>query len=732
MIDDSRIHDGARRAHHPMTRLPSAERSALPVASAIERVRRVPAILDALHELPALLAVVEATSREGAATETLIEPLIEAIDDEQDSVTAIAAIHALAGVPGTAAEEALLELVLEGPPGYEDHALWVARQRTPSTRLARAAARAVSLGAMPGMHAQRTLTSWSRTAPDLVLEALEEALQEHHTEAARRHLVETVGLVPGPRARLVLERTALDHNELGAVRRTAVRAFADRIHEGLPARIAGLASEGGDVGREVRTARSQRRLLGRGPRRGPRPSLGLRVAQLHLGRAGGLSTFLPQLGVALSELGDVTETLTIARVDASDPRPATVAPHGHRVERIELAAGDGETFGTGWPALVEVARGIRAALLAGVTPHVMHLRMADPGSFAGAAVARQLGIPLVFTLAPDPHGPIAAAEASGALDRRGFAGVDARDALWFRASLVEQLARRARHLVLFPRPQVRPRITSLTGIDVTSGNTPATVVAEGIDIGRVDAAAREVTHASSNPPVLSDLGTAVARLPVERHGLPLLVSVGRLHPVKGMSRLVAAYLSDPDLAARANLVIVGGDLHDPSSAEAAELARIDRTLASHAQRRDQVILLGRRSSEEVALVLAAAQRGWGGLVGAAGAYVCASAKEEFGLAVAEALAAGLPVTAPQVGGPATYVEDGVTGALVDTTDTEALAAGARRALDLSTRPQTAALGRALVDERYTLQQMARSLEEVYRVTVDGRTPIAAAPSGGRS
>jgi glycosyltransferase involved in cell wall biosynthesis len=90
------------------------------------------------------------------------------------------------------------------------------------------------------------------------------------------------------------------------------------------------------------------------------------------------------------------------------------------------------------------------------------------------------------------------------------------------------------------------------------------------------------------------------------------------------------------------------------------------------------------------------------------------------------------VTAPQVGGPATYVEDGITGILVDTTDVMALAAGARRALDLSTRPQSAALGRAVVDERYTLQQMARSLEEVYRVTADASTPLAAARSEGRS
>ena len=54
------------------------------------------------------------------------------------------------------------------------------------------------------------------------------------------------------------------------------------------------------------------------------------------------------------------------------------------------------------------ARGIRAAFLAGPLPDVVHVRMADPGTYAAAEVALSLGIPLVFTLAPDPHGPIAA------------------------------------------------------------------------------------------------------------------------------------------------------------------------------------------------------------------------------------------------------------------------------------------------------------------------------------
>jgi len=139
-----------------------------------------------------------------------------------------------------------------------------------------------------------------------------------------------------------------------------------------------------------------------------------------------------------------------------------------------------------------------------------------------------------------------------------------------------------------------------------------------------------------------------------------------------------------------------------------------------------VVLLGRRSHDEVALLLAAARSGWGALVGAGGAYACASAKEEFGLAVVEALASSLPVVAPRAGGPATYVEDGVAGVLVDTTDPVALATGARRALELSAGPTAAEHTRAVVDQRYTLARMARSLTAVYRIAAGPRTLAHAA------
>ena len=141
------------------------------------------------------------------------------------------------------------------------------------------------------------------------------------------------------------------------------------------------------------------------------------------------------------------------------------------------------------------------------------------------------------------------------------------------------------------------------------------------------------------------------------------------------------------LAASANLVIVGGDLEHPGAAEAAELARIHALMEAHRDLRDRVVLLGHRPHADASLVLAAARFGWGRGIAPCGAYVCGSLKEEFGLAIVEAMAAGLPVVAPVHGGPASYVEPGRTGALVDTTDAAAIAVGVREALAMARDPR---------------------------------------------
>ena len=283
---------------------------------------------------------------------------------------------------------------------------------------------------------------------------------------------------------------------------------------------------------------------------------------------------------------------------------------------------------------------------------VLHLRMAEESSLAAAEVARELGIPVVFTLAPDPHAVIHALDITGALHRGSFGSEDEREHYWFRARLVQRLADDSAHIVFFPRPDVQHDMRELLGLDVADQPSRFTVVPEGIDLRVSAAAAAELERPGTPGPALAELDALVAELPVHRRRLPLVISVGRLHRVKRMATLVEAWTGDAELAVRSNLLIVGGDLADPSPDEREQLDLIAEVLTRFPAAAAGLVMPGHRPNDVVAVWLAAPQADGAGGNGPAGVYVCSSPKEEFGLALVEALASGLIVVGPAAGGAA--------------------------------------------------------------------------------
>ncbi len=440
---------------------------------------------------------------------------------------------------------------------------------------------------------------------------------------------------------------------------------------------------------------------------------------------------LVRLGDALAAEPGVDRVLTMSRGSAA----AAVAgladePRGHQLTPIPLMS-EPVDAAHAWPLNVAAERGIRRALTAHGRVDVLHLRMADVGSMAASAVATRLGIPTIFTLAPDPHAVIHALDMTGALSRNNFGAVDESEHYWFRAGLVRRLAAGANRCALFPRPQLRDQLRDLLGIDIESEPHRYTVVPEGIDLTVSEAARLEAelvsgalpaavppasTATNGLPPALADLHELIAALPAERHGLPIALTVGRLHRVKGMATVVEAWAADPDLWRRCNLLVVGGDLHHPSADEQGQLDAIAAVMVENPDAAAGLVLSGHRPNDVVARWMAVAHTGLPGCIAPHGVYVCGSLKEEFGLALIEALAAGLVVVGPDAGGPATYVDEGITGFLVDTRSPGAVAVGFGRALDQAADPGThgrVEAARRLVREHYTIQAMARTLSGIY-------------------
>ena len=103
-----------------------------------------------------------------------------------------------------------------------------------------------------------------------------------------------------------------------------------------------------------------------------------------------------------------------------------------------------------------------------------------------------------------------------------------------------------------------------------------------------------------------------------------------------------------------------------------------------------------------------------------------SYREAQGVSLLEAMALAKPVVASRVGGIPEFVEDGVTGLLVDPRDPSALAGAITRALgDRTLAGSLGRNGRALVREQYCVDEMVRRIEGVYEEGLAAREALAA-------
>lgn len=707
------------------------------IQTSLDSVRNAGRIVDAMRLSDEL--AFDASRDAGART---IRVLTSAMTGD-DQLLAIAAIHALGQVTDEAADEALSTLLSSDRGFVRQHAAWVLGARLPRFDAIGRLLRAVADGGFAGMLAQRTLQHWAPSAPAHLSMALEGALLGITDPGARFRLVETLGVVPGNLATRALLRIAANTFEPVGVRVAAVSGLGERRADAtISALISTLASGGGFLADAARLALVD--LAARPGERAPWQS-GLTVAQLFLhadidpqltragsGDNGGIATLLVRLGDSLAATVDpdersigghpaVQRVLTLSRGSSAEALDSvfqvgsTVA--GHNYASIPLLS-EPVASAAAWPLRIAAERGIRRILRAAGSVDVLHLRMADVGSLAAADVARDLDIPIVFTVAPDPHAVIQSLDSSGQLTRQNFGDIDEDEHFWFRTRLVQRLAANAAHTVLFPRPQLERDMKELVGIDISAHPERHSVVPEGIDLGVVDRAAREAAdYAAGGTPTaaLVELGELLKTLPAARRGLPLLVSVGRFHRVKGMATIVESWATG-QLRNRANLLLIGGDLATPSVDESEQLSLMDAVIPANERAQAGLLLPGHRPNDTVARWIAAARFGVPQLAAPRGIYICGSLKEEFGIALLEAMAAGLLVVAPDGGGPATYVEHGVTGYLAPTWDVSLLAgamATAFEAAALETDDRRAEFSRNTVLHSFTIEAMARALSAVY-------------------
>lgn len=742
------------------------------IQTAMDRVTGAPSILSAMRAADDL--AFEAGRDPGVRTLRVLSAALGGTDD----VAAIAAVHALAEMHDEQAGSRLVELLSDERAFIREHAAWSLGQQLPRLDAVARLIAIVERGGFTGMLAQHTLEKWAVSAGDVIAVALEAVLvaglgtddDTADAAAVRARVVETLGLMRPASATRVLRGLARAVDEPLVVREAAVAALGQRPRTGALAReLESLVAEGGVLGDAARLSLIDLESIAE-----PTAAAadGLTIAQLFLhadidplltsagaGDNGGIATLLVRLGDALAAEPSATveRVLTLSRGSVrqatADLLDVATWPRGHVYGHVPLAA-QPVASAAAWPLRVRARRGIRRLLRAAGHVDVLHLRMADVGSLAAADVARELGIPTVFTLAPDPHGVIQSLDRSGALTHDGFGEVDLREHFWFRARMVQTLAGSSSHTVLFPRPHLVEDMRVLVGVDLESHPERHTIIAEGVDLAVVDRSVAVVGSLAELPAgvavsegaevsegqlvtthdrdALADLAALTATLDPARRNLPFLVSVGRMHRVKGMATLVETWAGS-ELSARANLLVIGGDLDHPSLDEREQLDRIDAAVPASERGARGLIISGHRPNDVAALWVAAVRLGLAGVIAGSGVYVCASIKEEFGIALLEAMATGLLVVAPDGGGPATYVADGDTGFLTATWDTEQLETAIGRALDRAAESVSGAAvrARAMVEERFTIQAMAQALAPVYQMVATQEAELVRAADHAR-
>lgn len=179
----------------------------------------------------------------------------------------------------------------------------------------------------------------------------------------------------------------------------------------------------------------------------------------------------------------------------------------------------------------------------------------------------------------------------------------------------------------------------------------------------------------------------------------VLLYVGRFTAVKRLDRLISAFgRAQERLQTPAGLVLVGGH---PGEWEGEHPARTASRLGV-----PQVFLAGWHAHEDLPDFLSAAD-----------VVVLTSEREQFGQAIVEGMACGLPAVATRSLGPAAIIDDGETGWLVNPGDEVALASALTDAVQHEhERERRGQLARIAARDRYSWaaasEQLTALLEDV--------------------
>jgi glycosyltransferase involved in cell wall biosynthesis len=369
---------------------------------------------------------------------------------------------------------------------------------------------------------------------------------------------------------------------------------------------------------------------------------------------GGPSAALPLMARSLAQAG---WSVDVATTDDDGPGKRVDVPHGRRVER----EGYGVFYFPKQTEFYKVSLPLGAWLRRHVRDYdVIHVHaLFSHASTAAGRAARRTGVPYVIR-------PLGVLNRWGMENRRRWL-----KALSFR--WVEQPLLRGAAAIHYTSEAERVEA------EAAGVTTRAAVIPLGID-----------TAAFENLPNAELL---LAKWPQLR-GRKIVLFLSRLDPKKGLELLIPAFAKVRRIVPEALLVIAGDG--------AADYEKTCRQLAADAGISEDVVWTGYLGGEAKLAALAAAS-----------VFVLPSHSENFGIAVVEALAAGLPCVTTTGVAVSAEVLAGDAGRVVEPDSTALAAALIELLTDDGRRKKCAGNARRLASEKFSLAAMGAALAGLY-------------------
>lgn len=371
---------------------------------------------------------------------------------------------------------------------------------------------------------------------------------------------------------------------------------------------------------------------------------------------GGQCTYVLDLAKALAEHPQVGKVDLMTRlIEDPDVSPDYAQPEEQlsdkaRIIRFPCGPKRYMRKETLWPHLDQmVDRCLHYLRQQGRLPDVIHSHYADAG-YVGRQLSMLLGIPQVHT------GHSLGKPKQDRLLSSGRKAANIEKQFNFERRIAEEqaLIRHASMIVTSTRQEVELQYGMYTRPDPKRFR----VIPPGTDTSRFSPPGRR--------PISETVEHSISRF-LENPKKPMILCICRPEVRKNIKGLVAAYGNNPALQRRANLVLVAGsrdNIRDLEKSQAAVLNELLLDIDTY-DLWGKVAIPKNHAQEDVPDIYRMAAK-------SRGIFINAAFTEPFGLTLLEAAACGLPVIAPDDGGPRDILANCHHGLLVDTLNSEAI------------------------------------------------------------